>query len=346
MPAPGRGSKRKAKGKRRTESASTEVDADFDSIHVPQINNSEGWNAIADNLCTFFGLPDLTTRSGLKEIHANFDVLFARIDKVFSENPDDFRIRGGIVGIYTRMCVDAILRNKLFEKGVLEKILPLLDIDETRHLALRCLTVITRHGGIDARLDIAKHARKLTKLVRDLPNDDIVTELCVKILSHSVSVVVEGVEGPLHPEALRALDMTDVLKAMLETIKRPSRDPRHLVEHALDLIVMSTLYKSDAFKVYPSSIGFLVAGVRCKDWGTRGICLNALMRLYQDEHDKENRKFDPMRLFTEVRQGKAPSFLNDVLNRHGPARSDVYQTLSCITEFQKAMFAVAQDRDF
>src|SRR6188768_4597667 len=51
-------------------------------------------------------------------------------------------------------------------QGILDKIMPLLQLDETRHLALRSLSTITHHGGTGARCDIAMHANTLTKLIR------------------------------------------------------------------------------------------------------------------------------------------------------------------------------------
>lgn len=69
-------------------------------------------------LKVFFYL-DITTRSGFKKVHTNFNVIYNRIDNAYQKNLGNYKIRGGIVGIFAKMCVDSILRNKLFEKGVL-----------------------------------------------------------------------------------------------------------------------------------------------------------------------------------------------------------------------------------
>lgn len=60
---------------------------------------------------------DLTTRSGLKKVHSNFNKVYADMDKLYESNMDNLKIRGAIVLIYAKMCVDTILRDKLFEKG-------------------------------------------------------------------------------------------------------------------------------------------------------------------------------------------------------------------------------------
>src|SRR6266511_3140044 len=159
--------------------------------------------------------------------------------------------------------------------GILDKILPLLDVDETRHLALRSLSTITHHGGANIRCEIAKHADKLTKLMRDLPDDENVAELGVITLAHSVIAAAEGETKPNYPQVLRSLDMTNILKTVLETIKRPHgpRNPRPMIEHALELLTLCTMHSSKAYKTCPSAINFLVAGMRSKDWVTRSSCI-------------------------------------------------------------------------
>jgi hypothetical protein len=60
---------------------------------------------------------DISTRSGLKKVHVNFDSIYRRLDKMYTRSGSTVRIKGGIAGIYARMSVDSLLRNKLFERG-------------------------------------------------------------------------------------------------------------------------------------------------------------------------------------------------------------------------------------
>jgi hypothetical protein len=62
---------------------------------------------------------DLSTRSGLKRVHAGFETISKRLDQAYAENLSRQKVLGGIVGIYAKMCADSILRNKLFAKGTL-----------------------------------------------------------------------------------------------------------------------------------------------------------------------------------------------------------------------------------
>lgn len=60
---------------------------------------------------------DLTTRSGLKKIHGKFEDIQRRMDKEFRVQTGNWMVQGGIVGIYCKMCVDSLLRNKVFKEG-------------------------------------------------------------------------------------------------------------------------------------------------------------------------------------------------------------------------------------
>ncbi|CAA7268445.1 unnamed protein product [Cyclocybe aegerita] len=343
MPRPG--AKKKAKKAKGPSSSSTaRPRSDVDVVRTPDIDNSEGWNAVVNVLCDFFQLPDLTTRSGLKKVHASFNAIYTRLDKGYEQNIGNDRIRGGIVGIFARMCVDSLLRNKLFDKGILNKIIPLLHIDETRHLALRSLSTITHHGGSTARIEIARHANVLTKLIRDLPDDEKVAELGVSTLAHSVSAVVEGVSKPANPRVLQAVDMVDVLKTIIEAVKRLYRNPRSIYEHAIELVAMSSMHASSALKVYPSAINFLVAGFRSKDWVTRCTCMGGLIRLFRLEAENDQRFLDPMRFMNAIQRG-VPDHLSDILIDYGHSRSEIFLTLSCTNEFQSAMMACMQTHD-
>ena len=133
MPGPGKRGKgtKSLRPKSQLSNGSTEAD----KVYVTEIDNAENWDIIVNVLCQCFDLPgmckgnfqkflasinallDLSTRSGLKKVHADFNTIYSRIDSFYQRNLSNSKIRGAIVGIYAKMCIDAILRNKLFEKG-------------------------------------------------------------------------------------------------------------------------------------------------------------------------------------------------------------------------------------
>ncbi|PPQ66949.1 hypothetical protein CVT26_009980 [Gymnopilus dilepis] len=345
MPGPGKRGKAKSKSAKSSGSNAKKVQPESDEVFLGGIENAEEWEAIIEVACELFGLPDLTTRGGFKKAHANFNAIYTKIEQIYQQHPDNSNLRGAIVGILAKMCIDSLLRNKLFERGFLDMIFPSLQVDETRHLALRALMTITQHGGAKVRAAIAKRSNELTKLIRDLPDDDKVAELAIVTIAHSLVAVVEGTsKGPAYPDILKSIDMVDVLKTTLEATKRPYARPRLILDHAVEIVVSSTLHASSAYKAYPSAINFMVAGIRSKDWVTRSSCLGALVRLFHGECEEDTRQLDPYRLMAAFQRG-APENLQDIMMDYGLNKCDMFLTLKLSGDYQKAMMQVAEDHD-
>lgn len=139
MPGPRAKGKAGSKPKRRSapQLAPSGVTTD---AYVNDVDNADGWNVVVDILCAHFKLPgeqrvrelrvaglrqnivsDLTTRSGLKRIHARFSEIFKKLDNAYTANLGNEKIMGGIVGIWAKMSADALLRDKLFRAGTVAK---------------------------------------------------------------------------------------------------------------------------------------------------------------------------------------------------------------------------------
>ena len=88
-------------------------------------DEGQNWNYVVTVLSEYFGLPNLTTRKGLRKCHEQFIPLYKKLDGAYKaaerdrESAASIRLRGGIVGIYAKMCSDSTLRNKLFDAGML-----------------------------------------------------------------------------------------------------------------------------------------------------------------------------------------------------------------------------------
>jgi hypothetical protein len=133
MPGPGKSKSKSKAGRPRTEVTVPNTPA---NPLARSIDDAEGWNTVVNILCNVFELPgvlvsesitylvtislsfsDLSSRSGLKKVHANFVKIYRRLDNAFEKNMGNDKIMGGIVGIYAKMCADSILRDKLFKAG-------------------------------------------------------------------------------------------------------------------------------------------------------------------------------------------------------------------------------------
>jgi hypothetical protein len=133
MPGPGRA---KSRQKSKQKITRAEFSPAAPDPYLTDIDNAGPWTMIVNILCDVFNLPgtfvsytrekgqkhspflDLTTRSGLKKIHTNFEAIYQRLNTAYEKNPDNEKLRGGIIVIYSKMCVDSLLRNKLFHKGL------------------------------------------------------------------------------------------------------------------------------------------------------------------------------------------------------------------------------------
>lgn len=130
--------------------------------------------------------------------------------------------------------------------------------------------------------------------------------------------VVEGGTTPANPKILEALDMVDILRTVVEAVKKPYRCPRTIIEHGVALVAMATMHCANAFKTYPTAIRFLVAGMRSQDWVCRCTCLGGIMRLHRLEAEDDQRMLDPNRFMGALHRG-IPSHLGDILMSYGPA---------------------------
>ena len=60
---------------------------------------------------------DLETRSGMRRIHAQFDEIQPRLEEAYNKYGDNEKVVGGIVGIWAKMSMDSLLRDKLVGAG-------------------------------------------------------------------------------------------------------------------------------------------------------------------------------------------------------------------------------------
>ena len=62
------------------------------------------------------GPSEINTRRGLNAVHKNFDKVTRKLEEAYNHFLSDDRITAGIVGIYTQMCADAKLKDKLIKE--------------------------------------------------------------------------------------------------------------------------------------------------------------------------------------------------------------------------------------
>ncbi|KAF4563765.1 hypothetical protein EYR40_003098 [Pleurotus pulmonarius] len=337
---PGPGSRRSTKSRQSGRSSGSGASS-TPAAYIGDIDNADSWDAIVHTLCDAFHLPNLTTRHGLKKVHADFNNIHRRLDQAYVSNKGNDKIMGGVVGVFAKMCTDSILRDKIIERGFLDRLFPLLEFDFARHMALRALTTVTHHGGADCRVAIALHSPTLVALMEGYPDDTKIAELCIVTLAHCIAAVVSNPDPP-PPSTIRAIGLQSVLQVTVDNIRKPDIS-HYAVNHAYSLLASSTTHCPEICNRIPSMIRFLVAGLRSKDWVARCTCLGGLIRLHAKDAEDDRLMLDPQRMITAFE--RFPLHIKDILVAYGAPETEYFMTLSTSVANQKAFLQCAQDHD-
>lgn len=213
-------------------------------------------------------------------------------------------------------------------------------------MALRALTTITRHGGISARAEIAKHAAVLTRLVDEFPDDPVICAGCIAILSHTLLIFMDDVaeDSPQFSELLISLDLTKILHTAVHCMTRPFAN-QSCIEHATHLITSVGFYAHDAFKGAPEAVKVMVALMRSLDWTHRCLGLRGLSRIHRPGSDDEVHHFPAnTSLSTILRQ--LPQNVNDAMVAYGPPRCVTFLEMQAKSNFMEALHvSYLQDRN-
>ncbi|EEB89740.1 hypothetical protein MPER_12130, partial [Moniliophthora perniciosa FA553] len=313
--------------------------------YIGNIENARDWNEIVLILCDVLELPELTTRSGLRKVHANLEGILARLDQIYESNAGNEKITGGVIGICAKMCADGTLRNKLLERGFLSKLLPLLDSPYCRHMALRSMSSIAHHGSEKVNLELAKQTPILLRLLNELSDDPVVAELIISIMSHTLTDIMRKREnvGTHTPYIPPFLEVRPLLDAFLKQLKSPHSSD-FLVDHAIGLLAVLAYHCGPTMKADPSVTNFLVAGLRSKSWQYRCQCLGGLIRMHRHLAEEDVRFFDP-NVYLKMLGKPVPDHIANVLSGFGRDRTDMFFTSKATYECQMALQKMLISRD-
>ncbi|KAG2137433.1 uncharacterized protein EDB93DRAFT_766241 [Suillus bovinus] len=309
---------------------------------VDDIERTEGWNARIKILCEFLQLPDLSKRSGLKKVHVSFNEVYHNIDDVYVANIRNEKITGAIVGIYTKMCADAILRDKLFKKGLVSKITPLINIPSTRYLALRALTTVTHHGGVDIRKEISLESPSLLKVIQENPDDLWAAEMAISTMAHAIGAAINQEDVPA-PKYIKAANIKVLIPVIIDFMRKPGVTIQ-LLHHGLELLTHPVLHCWSECKDNSALQNLLVACLRSADLTVRVSALGGLLRLEALSSEEDQRHFDPHKLMAAIER-RFPDHLVDILTDYGTMRCETFLTMTSTADNQKAMMKCAQDKD-
>ncbi|EKM57053.1 uncharacterized protein PHACADRAFT_254580 [Phanerochaete carnosa HHB-10118-sp] len=342
-------------GKRKAKRPSRPIEVrDLSNVDIPtvidsfvnQINDARGWSHVVALLCRMFDLPDLNSRSGLRRVHSNFEQVQRKLDAAYNKYRANEKVTGGIVGIYSKMSRDAILRNKIINAGLMPKLLPLLDNPKTRLIGLQALSNVTHHGGSGIRREIALTCTPtLLRLMEEFPDNAAYNEQIIVTLAHAISPVVNDEDSTASAKAanIRKLNVPRVLELVFSNIRKPDAS-QCLLSHAIEFLCSVSENCHKEIKANPSALNLLVALLRSKDLLTRVDALGALCRLVFPESEEDWRFMDPNKLMDAIERG-FPPHLSDALMDYSPTECDTFLIMFTKRDYIKAMMQVAQDKD-
>ena len=226
--------------------------------------------------------------------------------------------------------------------GLVNKMMPVLDLPSTRHVGLQALCTVTHHGGVVAKQEIARQTPRLLRLVEQFPDDDKVAELVIVVLCHAIGAVV-GQEAAPDPQLFQLLDMRTVLRMTTDNLRKPNASP-FLISHGLGLVTVSTQHSYKECKALPPLLTFLVSCLRSNEITTRCNALAGIIRMNYAEAEHAPTFWDPRRMMAVI-QSRLPDELADALVDYGYERCDLTLTLRAAQDFQRAMQACYDDKD-
>ncbi|TFK82612.1 hypothetical protein K466DRAFT_500001 [Polyporus arcularius HHB13444] len=281
------------------------------------LHDASSWDSIVPFLTNHLRIPDLSTSHGLRKAYSRIDRLYDDLCcfHELGKSANSPQLLAGVVSILIKMSADALLKEKLFERGLINQIMDLLDHDLTRGMALQLLLVFTYDGcrAQDVVLkNIARRSGSLFRMVRDRPNEPNVTELAVVVIAHSARYLMSRAHD-VPDDHLHEMSLNDMMDTMKLVLHMPYTS-KSLLTHALMSLVTPVQYIPEQCNDNPSLKGLLVALLRVQDIHTRTTAIEAILTLYRTESDTDKHDVDLERLaVTLERPGTTPpSFLGDM----------------------------------
>lgn len=199
--------------------------------------------------------------------------------------------------------------------GVLNMILLLFNSYPTRQLAVAALTAMCQHGSFKVRHAVANKSNYIARFIWNSLDDYKLSYYGITTITLCMKSILEenaraGTEGMALFRVLQdTIDVVPILETIVEAVKRHHSQPtRVLIDHAIDLLSIVCIFAPDEFNAYLPAVRFLVAGLRSRDWDTRGKCLHGCMMLHTKHAQYSPDMMDPMVLIEVFKRGLPDEF--------------------------------------
>ncbi|CDO78082.1 hypothetical protein BN946_scf184702.g3 [Trametes cinnabarina] len=256
-----------------------------------KIDNGRSWSDAVARMCDNLKIPDLTTRHALKRAHARFDDIYQRLDAMYSSagRRGDEKAMGAVVGLMAKMCTDAILRDRLFQKD---------PSDTPYRPSSSCIGYSPWRTA--TRKDIVRYNGVLVKIMQRHPDDAKVAEMVIFTVSHATEAVVTCEATP-EPGLLRTAAIPSTLEAKLTAFHIRTSSP---VMYAYAFVAAPTQHCPEDCKAdLPFLLNFLAAMTRGRNITARAVAFFGILRLPVAESEFDRSQFDSRRALAVYQRG-------------------------------------------
>jgi hypothetical protein len=150
-------------------------------------------------------------------------------------------------------------------------------------------------GGMPFRLAIAREAPRLTKLLKDHPDDIKLAELVITTLAHCVCAITDELDPPA--KDIRALQVPDMLRAILPPL-RDARASGYMLSHGHELLMNMSFNCAKEIRAEPACVRYLVAFFRSDNMALRGGALRSITRLVARDAVPDRTQYDPQKMMS------------------------------------------------
>ncbi|KAI1782472.1 hypothetical protein LXA43DRAFT_905673 [Ganoderma leucocontextum] len=333
--------------------SSTIPDVVFD-LEPGDVQDASYWEMTTSFLGRCLRLPDLSTRRGLKRVHKQFEDIYEQLHHVYtSATQRRFPlVMAAVVGLIVKMNVDDILREKLFQRGLLQMVFSLLDYEDTRLVGLQTLLGFTyykgRSGSTISR-ELASQHRVLSDLINVHSHDPRAIEVAVSILAHATTSALDAFRLPNSPIPQEIL-FRPTHAFVISALRNPANHRLSLLTHALQLLISPIERFPEECQRVRSLRSLLVSFLRSKDIGTRALALVGIFNLSRVGLEPD-RQSVPLGSLGNALRGTIPQpqafadvpreeFLRSLSNSHA------VNLYGASMKYLSAMAKAAHDHDF
>lgn len=248
------------------------------------------------------------------------------------------------VGLFQFSTTDMLPAGRFFSQ-----VITLLEFPECRTSTLRCLAMMTCHGGIDARYHVAGYTSDIVKLGQNDIDDPSVTEPCSIIISHCLTAILwPGENTSVDQKALKSVGSLIPVFEFVDALLRSSNITYKSFTHIMCFLMDISQNAREAFLSVRSSIAVMVACLRSSDLQLRIHALGGIMRLQYDIAFKGKVHWDPQAIMQNyTRNGRnTPDSVTDAMMDYGMLRTEIIVTMTCMKEYQDAMMKFAHNKDY